>query len=129
LPVFFRAEFLSVFSGTISESQHTACTHRVLPELAGGCRPHVLHKAIENRSSSTAGTVQHCWAAHLPVSAKLCAPAVFVKKEWKPPQKSLAETSLLDYPCTRFLIVRSGERHEDNGTEKQHVERARKGRF
>jgi len=38
-----RGQFLSVlallFSGTISESQHTGCTHRVLPALAGGVAP------------------------------------------------------------------------------------------
>ena len=35
----FLGYFGLVFPGTISESQHTGCTHRVLPALAGGVAP------------------------------------------------------------------------------------------
>ena len=44
-----RSQFLACFSppysGTISESQHTRCTHRVLRELAGACRPSTPQRA------------------------------------------------------------------------------------
>jgi hypothetical protein len=45
----FWAYFHLLFSVLISESQHSRCAHRALPELAGGCRS-LPPKKAENRN-------------------------------------------------------------------------------
>jgi len=70
----FEVELPQTYRVSAGWAIPSVCTHRVLPVLAGGCRPFVPHKGIENRSKIAATGIPHsCEGALTSFGETVCA--------------------------------------------------------